>query len=403
MKKLFSVLLSIMLVLALTFSVTACKKGNEESFDENVDPVNFVIKSKTVDDVVTHTLTEFSLSAAAKNYVDNEDYDGLKKLFENHAENTKDLTVLEDGLRLTIPAEVTHIETNALSNLAYVTELVVGSAVEEISEGAFAGLSSLKKITIPFVGGKLGAVDGAKLFGYIFGTVGGDGLTAITQTFNDSNAEDATVTASYQIPSSLETVVITGDVKQETSTIYYYINDDQQEVEVTVEEGETAPTEVDGKPVYSFTNYSYENSAIQPFAFHSVTMIKEVVFAEGVTVDEIPDYAFYGCTGIKTLNVTAKVVGKYAFANCSSLRLLTLTGVEEVKDGAFSGCTTLGTGTAVSKNKLDLSSLDLDNIGDDAFSGCTSLKYVLVSATLDDDTKARIFGENEELEVTVAE
>ena len=400
MKKLLSILLSIMLVLALTFSITACNNG-EETLDETVNPVNFVIKSKTVDDVVTHTLTEFSLSAAAKNYVEEEDYEGLKALFAKHADNTKDVEVLEDGIKLTIPAEVTHIETNALSNLAYVTELVVGSNVEEIKEGAFAGLSSLETITLPYVGGKLGAKNTAKLFGYIFGTVGGDGLTAITQTYNESNSSDSTPTATYQIPTSLKKVVITDNVAVEKSTVYYYIDDEQNHIEVTVAEGETAPTEVDGKPVYSLTNYSYDNSAIQPYAFHGVTTIKEVVFAEGVTVDEIPDYAFYGCSAIKTLNVTAKVVGKYAFANCTALRILTLTGVEEIKEGAFSGCTTLGTGTAVANNVLDLSALDFDKIGDDAFSGCTSLKYVTVKVTLDDENKERIFGENEDLEATV--
>ena len=400
MKKLLSVLLSIMLVLALTFTVTACKE-TEETLDETVNPVNFVIKSKTVDDVVTHTLTEFSLSAAAKNYVDEKDYEGLKALFAKHAENTKDVAVLEDGLKLTIPAEVTHIETNALSNLAYVTELVVGSTVEEIKEGAFAGLSSLETITLPYVGGKLGAKNSAKLFGYIFGTVGGDGLTAITQTYNESNGSDSTPTATYQVPTSLEKVIITGNVGVETSTVYYYIDDEQNHIEVTVEEGEEAPTEVDGKPVYSWTTHSYDNSAIQPYAFHGVTTVKEVVFAEGVTVEEIPDYAFYGCTAIKTLNVTAKVVGKYAFANCTGLRILTLTGVEEIKEGAFSGCTNLGIGTAVANNVLDLSALDFDKIGDDAFSGCTSLKYVTVKVALDDENKERIFGENEDLEATV--
>ena len=402
MKKLFSVLLSIMLVFALTFSITACKKGSDEDLDENVDPVNFVIKTQTNDDdEITHTLTEFSLSAAAKKYVDDKDYEGLKELFGRHKENTADVTVLEDGLKITIPEKVTHVATNALANLGYLVELEVGNTVKEIKEGAFAGLSSLRSITLPFVGGELGGANAKKLFGYVFGTVGGEGLTAITQTYNNSNAEDATATATYQIPSSLETVVITGDVKVDTVTKYYYINDEEEHVEVTVEEGNEAPTEVDGNTVYSFVDKSYANSAVQPYAFHNVTTIKEVVFAEGVTVEEIPDYAFYGCSAIKSLDVTAKVVGKYAYANCTALRLLTLTGVEEIKEGAFSGCTTLGTGTSVAKNVLDLSALDFDKIGDDAFSGCTALKHVTVKATLDDVNKERIFGADKELNATV--
>ena len=39
MKKLLSVLLSIMLVLALTFTVTACNNG-EETLDETVNPAS---------------------------------------------------------------------------------------------------------------------------------------------------------------------------------------------------------------------------------------------------------------------------------------------------------------------------------------------------------------------------
>ncbi|MBR2385305.1 MAG: leucine-rich repeat protein [Clostridia bacterium] len=366
MKKLLSVLFSILLVSTLVFSVTSCKKGEEgEVLDENVTPVTITIEKETdEDDNPISVLTEISLSASAKSYIDNNDLAGLKALFEDEKHATSDakhFAIEGEEVTFTIPAEVTNVASNAVANLSFITNLVVGDNVKEIEKGAFVGLSGLKTITLPFVGGKVGAVNEAKLFAYIFGTIGTDGLTAVTQNFNEGTES----TSSLYVPTSLKKVVITGDVKVTEKTVKYYVNDDNEHV--VLGENEEAP---EGKTAFEVTTNSYSDSAVQPYAFYGVTTIEEVVF-DGA-IDHIPDYTFYGCSAIKALSFkdTITSIGKYAYASCVSLRTLTL-GAVTICEGAFSGCTSLGQSTETEVGSLDLSAVV--SIAKDAFKGCASL------------------------------
>lgn len=391
MKKLLSILLSILLVSALAFSVTACKKGDEESVDENVDPVTMTIKVEIDDetDEETHTLTEFSLSAAAKKYVDENDYAGLKALFARHADNTKAFTFdANNDVTFTIPQDVTHIASNAISNQSFIKHIVIGDNVKEISLGAFAGVSGVESITLPFVGAKLGATNSEKVFSHIFGSIGGTGLTSVTQTFNDG-AENNTV--SYYVPTSLKKVIVTGDVKCEATTYNYYIDEiDGKETMIVVKDGETAP---EGKTLLTLTTNDYAQSAVQPYAFAGVTTIESVEFKGAIT--EIPEHTFFGCTAIKSLDFTGstiETIGKYAYANCTSLRTLTLGSVTKILEGAFNGCTTLGVGTKLTVNNVDFALVT--EIGKDAFVGCSSLKAENILNLASAIDKDAAFGED---------
>lgn len=381
MKKLLSILLSILLVSAIAFSVISC--GEEESVDETVAPVSFVYKTTEEDGKEICTLTEFSLSAAAKAYVDDNDYAGLKALFAKHADETTAFTFdADNNVTLTIPEKVTRIAANALSNQTFIKHLVVGETVEEIELGAFSGLSSLESITLPFIGSKKGAVKDGKLFGYIFGTVGGSGLTAITQTYNGGTSEN---TATFQIPTTLKTVIVTGDVTTTKTTYNYYIEDG---VMYVVKDGETAP---EGVTVLTMDTVDYSESAMQPYAFHGVSTVETVTFDGEITA--IPDFAFYGCTAIKALNFTdsgIESVGKYAYANCTSIRTLVLGSVTTIEEGAFNGCAKLGKSTATKENVIDFA--NVTSIGKDAFVGCAFTKTSIKNLA-DGIDKDAVFGE----------
>lgn len=377
MKKLVRILMSILLVSILSMSVLACNKDGESSTaDRTVEPMQFSYNLEEDDDGnQTYTLTEFSLSAAAKEFVDDGNWAELAKLFNEYykvttytAENVRTLTIADTHADL----PVTKIAANAITNQSFITELVIPDSVTEIELGAFVGLSSLEKISLPFVGNKKGAVGAGKLFGYIFGSVGGTGLTSVTQNYNEGTSEN---TATYYVPTSLTTVVVTGEIKAEDVTVNYYINDNDEMV--IVNEENSLP---EGEEQLSVTFVSYENSALQPFAFYGITTLTSFEFN---SCTAIPDYTFYGCIGFKTLSFADSItaIGKYAFANCTSIRTLSLNKVTDILEGAFSGCTAIGKNSATEQNTVNF--VSVSNLGKDAFKGCTSLsKEKVVNLTL---------------------
>ena len=379
MKKLLSLLFSILLVSSLVFSTVSCNKeeSEEEVLDENVAPITLTIETETDDEGNPEKiLTEVALSALAKSYVDDNDFAKLDDLLKDHGA-AQYLTVNGDKVTLTIP-KVDKIAANSVVNLSFVTNLVVDNAVKEIEKGAFVGLSGLETITLPFVGGKVGAVNEAKLFAYIFGTIGTEGLTAVTQNYNIGTES----TSSLYVPTSLKKVIVTGAVNVTEEKVKYYINDDNEHVVLGAEE--TAP---EGKPAYEIDVASYKDSAVQPFAFYGITTVEEVVF-EG-DIDHIPEYTFYGCSAIKVLDFTGSKItklGNYAYANCTSLRKVTFNALA-IGEGAFSGCTSLGKATAIEAGSLDLT--NVTTVGKDAFLGCTSLskEKVVLGAHSEEELK----------------
>lgn len=206
------------------------------------------------------------------------------------------------------------IEGSALLNHTEIVNLIVPDNYYYIGDSAFGGCSSLEEITLPFVGAEENALNGAKVFGYIFGTVTYTGGVSVAQNYNASG------TATYFVPEKLEKVTVTKEL-----------------------------------PAY---------------AFHNVSTVKEIVYN---AVDVIPAYAFYG-TGIKDANIPATVteIGNGAFGNCASLMTASFTDVDRIGDSAFSACAKLGVKTgefAVNAKSY---------IGANAFAGCTSIEKLTV-------------------------
>ena len=147
----------------------------------------------------------------------------------------------------------------------------------------------------------------------IIGSAAGTGLVSITQNYNEGTSEN---TATYYIPENLTTVVVTGEVKSETKSVKYDIVDGEM---IVNENG-----------AYSIDTVSYENSAVQPYAFYGVTTITSVEFKNAT---EIPDYTFYGCNSLTSINIPTTVteIGRDAFNLCRSLTSVTIpTGVTKM-------------------------------------------------------------------------
>ena len=176
----------------------------------------------------------------------------------------------EDGEEVSVLA----IGASAFSGHTELETLVVPDSYLAIGNGAFSGCSALKELTVPFVGGSANALNGEKSFGYIFGTVEFNASAEAAQNYNASGS------ATYYVPSTLKTVTVT--------------------------------------------------ESISKYAFYNVTTVETVTLPANLT--EIPAYAFYGCTGIKSFDLGSATV---------------------VNDGAFSGCIALYS-PICRKNRVDL-------------------------------------------------
>lgn len=111
------------------------------------------------------------------------------------------------------------------------------------------------------------------------------------------------------------------------------------------------------------------------WSFRGNTNIETVMF---YSTENIPNYAFNGCTNLTKVEGVLRRIGNYAFAGCSKLTDLDAS-LRYIGEGAFSGCTSLTTfGSCFS----------LETIEAKAFENCTSLTGTL---TLDYCSK---IGEN---------
>lgn len=335
-------------------------------------------------DITDGVLNSFKVTDKAKELISDKKYGELATGFNANkgdsftADTVKTLDlskakVLDKSGNLT-PATITKISANAVADLSYIEEIIVPETVTEIELGAFSNLSSLKKITLPFAGSKKGAQAEKKLFGYIFGTASSASLTSCTQTYNGGDKDN---TATYYVPTSLETVIITGEIKKETETVKYYIEDGKQIKVTETNKGE-------GKEILTKDVDSYANNAVMPYAFCGITTVKDVT----VTGGAIFDGTFKGCTSLKnvTVNGESVVIGRSAFDGCTSLKEGLFKKVTEIGEGAFKGCTSLGKSTDYAIGNLDLS--NVTKIDESAFDGCTEMTTLTLNASIVPANKA---------------
>lgn len=245
----------------------------------------------------------------------------------------------ENAVRLKgikIPDTVTEIGENAFGHLLDLTEIVIPDSVQKIGFGAFNGCSSLKKMTLPFVGNEYNGDENTH-FGYIF------------------SAEIWNNNADY-IPNSLEELVITKErVISEGDLAYLY-----NVKKITLNEG---ITEIDKHGLWFMQS------------------LESLVIPN--TVTRLGDSCLNGLSSLKdlTLPFLGPSLGNFVTGHIGyifgaekytknsqympeGLEKVTLTNQERVVKGAFYGVNSLKT-IVLSDNVIDIS--------DEAFTGCKSL------------------------------
>lgn len=123
--------------------------------------------------------------------------------------------------------------------------------------------------------------------------------------------------------------------------------------------------------------YRSEGNCILECATDKLIMgCKNSTIPEGVT--EIGDYAFYGVTGLREIEipVSVAVIGNYSFANTGIAEIRFANGVTSIGNNAFEACEQL--------NKvIFLENGQLKSVGARAFADCTKLNIIVVPTTLE--------------------
>ena len=185
-----------------------------------------------------------------------------------------------------------------------ITSITIPNSVTSIAEYAFYGCYDLESITLPFVGGSPTATGYASHFGYIFGYTS---AFSFIDGYHYSTGYSYTGYEYYKyyIPTSLKTVVITGDV------------------------------------------------SIGSFAFKNCTGLTSVTIPDSIT--SIGNYAFEGCSGLTSITIPNSVtsIGNYAFIGCDNLDNVTFestVGWMVSESSSFSSYTSLSASSLSNKS-----------------------------------------------------
>lgn len=282
-------------------------------------PANQTIYLKTKNSCIVRGLKFYVHEA----FVQKDGTTWMYRLYEDHAEVTSCLpatTSVEMPCSFSfngIDYPVTTFQKGIFTGDSF-ESITIPESVETIQNGAFAGCSSLKRIVLPFIGCYKNDRKTNCLFGYIFGENEYSGSYKVQQYRLYNNT---LYVANFQLPSSLETVIITGG---------------------DLPEG----------------------------AFRGCFRISEVVLS--MEIEKINNNAFKSCTGLKSVEIPMEIttIGNNAFDGCSNLNSITVPkGVVSIGDYAFSGCNRLGSVSLPN---------DLRSIGIGAFSGCAALTAISI-------------------------
>lgn len=324
MKKSLKSLLLALLCFSLAFAFCACDKSSSGA-DK---PFEYSFELKEDDDGNKYyAITDYSISDEASEIIAknangfyfSDAYNGTNKDTEAYK---REKEIYESLKTVVIPETeeniaVKEIQADAFKLRSEITSVTIGSNIETIGDGAFSGCSGITELTIPFVGGKQGGVNGERVFGYIFGTTEYTGGTSVTSYYNVSGS------GTYYLPSSLTKVTITGSDKQNEN----YVEDTNKVID----------------------------GIIEKYCFYGCTTLKEIVFTATDNISYIGANAFNGCTSLLSLTVpgTIEYIGESAFSGCTSLIKVNydsetktmFSGFSSVKNiyaSAFSGCTSFG-------------------------------------------------------------
>ncbi|MBS1416293.1 MAG: leucine-rich repeat protein [Clostridia bacterium] len=244
-----------------------------------------------------------------------------------------------------------------------------------INEGALAGLSALKELTVPFVGATKNDTGNEGFFGYIFGSVAYNGSFLIYQSNSAEDYVTPDVCLSFYIPSGLKRVtVLGGDIAdgafmnmRTLDTIAFA--DDADTIYIgeaafmgtAALESFTLPQGVNTIGDYAFCfsgartvdmSRAVELKSLPEFVFGECARLARVILPDGL--ETVEAYAFYMASVLTNVNIPDGVtsIGAYAFYYCARLPEINIpASVAEIGGQAFGRCLELALINVDSRNQ----------------------------------------------------